>query len=238
MEAKLLEARLKVAKQESMLKLAELQASGVDLAELGLDPKMLVSSYDDAINQIGANVVAKTTALAAETGAEVAEENLRSALKTDEAQRKALEAATQGNTTADRITSLSAEGGFESLEGTREKIAAVQSLITPMTDQLKSLGPEGELVAAVVQGSMIMADSFVAMSDNIKETMKTYEFTAEENALLEEINELKKKHNAVILAHNYQMPQVQLAGDFLGDSYELSKKAAATDAEMIVFCGV
>ena len=168
MEAKLLEARLKVAKQESMLKLAELQASGVDLAALGLDPKMLVSSYDDAINQIGANVVAKTTALAAETGAEVADENLRSALKTDEAQRKALEAATQGNTTSDRITSFSAEGGFESLEGTREKIAAVQSLITPMTDQLKSLGPEGELVAAVVQGSTIMADSFVAMSDNIK----------------------------------------------------------------------
>ena len=169
MEAKLLESRLRIAKQESLIKLAELQASGVNLTELGLDPKTLVESYDTAIEQIGSNVVAKTTALAAQTGAEVAEENLRSALKTDEAQKKALEAATEGNTTSERITSFSAEGGFESLEGTREKIAAVQGLMAPMIEQLRSLGPEGELVAAVAQGSMAMADSFVAMSDNIKE---------------------------------------------------------------------
>jgi quinolinate synthase len=56
--------------------------------------------------------------------------------------------------------------------------------------------------------------------------------------LQEKINVLKKKRNAVLLAHNYQLPEVQDIADFSGDSLELSRKAAATDAEIIVFCGV
>jgi quinolinate synthase len=58
------------------------------------------------------------------------------------------------------------------------------------------------------------------------------------SALIEHIFDLKKQRNAVILAHNYQLAEVQDIADFTGDSLELSRKAAATDAEVIVFCGV
>ncbi|MCU0235533.1 MAG: quinolinate synthase NadA [Acidobacteria bacterium] len=52
------------------------------------------------------------------------------------------------------------------------------------------------------------------------------------------ISELKIKRNAIILAHNYQAEEVQLAADFLGDSLELSRKAAGLDQDIIVFAGV
>jgi quinolinate synthase len=52
------------------------------------------------------------------------------------------------------------------------------------------------------------------------------------------IRELRQRRNAVILAHNYQRGEVQDIADFVGDSLELSQKAAATTADVIVFCGV
>jgi len=56
--------------------------------------------------------------------------------------------------------------------------------------------------------------------------------------LAQKIKELKQERNAVILAHNYQIEEVQLLTDHLGDSLELSRLAAETDAEVIVFAGV
>jgi quinolinate synthase len=60
----------------------------------------------------------------------------------------------------------------------------------------------------------------------------------ENTNLIERIQQLKKKRKAIVLAHNYQIGEVQDIADYLGDSLGLSRTASKTDAEVIIFCGV
>ena len=59
-----------------------------------------------------------------------------------------------------------------------------------------------------------------------------------DSQLVDKILQHKRRRNAIILAHNYQLGEVQDIADFVGDSLELSQNAAKTNADVIVFCGV
>ena len=73
----------------------------------------------------------------------------------------------------------------------------------------------------------------------IEEPVPVLDLSREEiERLADEIRALAVERNAVILAHNYQVPEVQDVADYVGDSLGLSRQAAAADAEVIAFCGV
>ena len=68
--------------------------------------------------------------------------------------------------------------------------------------------------------------------------IKEVQIPKDRKALFDEIEALKQKENAIILAHYYALPELQAAADFLGDSLALARRAGETSADVIVFCGV
>lgn len=74
-------------------------------------------------------------------------------------------AAGQGDTTADRIFNFGEAGGIDALNLGQEKVKALSLLVSPMVEDLKKLGPQGELVAAVAQGGLMISESWAKVGD-------------------------------------------------------------------------
>ncbi|HAO66365.1 MAG TPA: quinolinate synthase, partial [Verrucomicrobiales bacterium] len=85
-----------------------------------------------------------------------------------------------------------------------------------------------------------MSDTLVHISlrEGTENEARKTESIRPKDPLSKEILRLKTELNAVLLAHNYQIPEIQDLADYVGDSLGLARQAAETDAEVIVFCGV
>src|SRR5215469_7012321 len=93
---------------------------------------------------------------------------------------------------------------------------------------------EGSAIEHLKSGAEL-AESFARLDQPQTYTRAECDRLAE---TIQRIQAFKRERNAVILAHNYQRPEIFEVADFVGDSLELARQGSKTDAEVIVFCGV
>lgn len=140
------------------------------------------------------------------------------------------------------------------LEEVREAVAAKADIImldnmdnATMTEAVKIINgaakteASGNMNVERLKGVAETGVDFIsvgALTHSVTAMDISMNIQTKEEELIDKINKLKKEKNAIILAHYYTNPAVQDIADFLGDSLELSKKAGATDADIILFCGV
>ena len=142
MEYDLLEAQALLLKER-------LRAAGVDQ-----------SSVNAYIAQLGD--AEKAAVAAANKQAELARKKLevQGINNANEVQNTVLEASDTGTTVFDRAVNVTKEGGLNELDTMNEKVQAMRNMLSPMMEDLKKLGPQGEIAASVAQGAFTIADSF------------------------------------------------------------------------------
>lgn len=159
--------RIKLAKAEQGLKIEAinmeydlLEAQAALLRERLKAEGLSTKSLDDYISKLGP---ARDAAIDAQIQAgraalmEIQNTGLNNSINT---QNAVLAAAGQGGSTSARFENFSREGGFGELDSLTEKVQATREILAPMIEDLKSLGPDGVLVAAVAEGSIKIAESF------------------------------------------------------------------------------
>lgn len=112
------------------------------------------------IEKLGEAETAANTAADAALANTLAQITLQSTTNQADVEAAVLAAAGQGASTSERLGNLGKAGGLGEFDTLNEKVAATREALQPMMDDLKKLGPEGELVAAIAEGSFVIADSF------------------------------------------------------------------------------
>ena len=169
MEYDLLEAQTKLQRERARIAEAENE---------NIKEGTLTKGFDDVLNKLPAMRESAIGQVNAQAGLDFKQVDKDKLDRKDKARDAAIGAAGQSQTggtgllqdsSQARMVAFQDEGGFGALDKASEKVAAMKGLMDPMIDQLKQLGPDGELAAAVTNGALAISESFTVMSEGIEE---------------------------------------------------------------------